>query len=82
MKESIDELLRRIGALQEEIEDDSKDFLPAKGEVDVVELIEEEVILGLPTVPRHESCALPDTGQGSGRISPFSVLKGFGSKAQ
>ena len=66
---------------QEEIEDDSKDFLPAQKELDVVELIEDEIILGLPSAPRHESCALPYTGQGTGKISPFSVLKSFKSKA-
>jgi uncharacterized protein len=67
---------------QEEIEDDSKDFLPAQNEIDVVALIEDEVILNLPPAPRHESCALPNSGQGTGKISPFSVLNGFKSKAQ
>jgi len=66
---------------QEEIEDDSKDFLPVQNEIDVVALIEDEIILNLPPAPRHESCALPGSGQGTGRISPFSVLKGFKSKA-
>ena len=66
---------------QEEIEDDSMDFLPAQKELDVVELIEDEIILDLPSAPRHESCALPDTGQGTGRISPFSVLKGLKGNA-
>ncbi|HEY9828099.1 MAG TPA: YceD family protein [Stenomitos sp.] len=67
---------------QEEIEDDSKDFLPVQGEFDVVALIEDEVILDLPSAPRHDSCALPDTGQKTGRESPFSVLKGFTGKAE
>lgn len=67
---------------QEEIEDDSKDFLPAQSELDVVALIEDEIILDLPSAPRHDSCALPDAGQGSGKISPFSVLKGFSGKAE
>ena len=66
---------------QEEIEDDSKDFLPAQAEFDVVALIEDEVILDLPSAPRHESCALPDTGQGMGKTSPFSVLKSLTGKA-
>ena len=66
---------------QEEIEDDSKDFLPAQREFDVVELIEDEVILDLPSAPRHESCALPNTGQGTGKSSPFSFLKGLTGKA-
>lgn len=66
---------------QEEIEDDSKDFLPAQSEMDVVALIEDEVILDLPPAPRHESCALPDSGQGTGNVSPFSVLESFKGKA-
>jgi len=67
---------------QEEIEDDSKDFLPAQNEIDVVALIEDEVILNLPPAPRHESCALPFSGQGTGKVSPFLALNGFKSKAQ
>ena len=66
---------------QEEVEDDSRDFLPAQGEVDVVALIEDEIILELPSAPRHESCALPDARQEMADLSPFSVLKGLKSKA-
>lgn len=66
---------------QEEIEDDSKDFLPTQSEIDAVALIEDELILSLPSAPRHESCALPDSRQGTGEISPFSVLKGFKGEA-
>ncbi|MBL8416096.1 MAG: DUF177 domain-containing protein [Propionivibrio sp.] len=67
---------------QEEIEDDSRDFLPAQGELDIVALIEDEIILNLPSAPRHESCALPETGQGTGIISPFSILKDVRGKAE
>ena len=67
---------------QEEIEDDSKDFLPAQKELDVVELIEDEIILGLPSAPRHDSCALPQAGQKAEKVSPFSVLKGLKGKVQ
>ena len=66
---------------QEEVEDDSMDFLPAQSEIDVVALIEDEIILSLPSAPRHESCALPDARQGMSEVSPFSVLKGFVGKA-
>ena len=66
---------------QEEIEDDTRDFLPAQSEFDVVALIEDELILDLPSAPRHESCALPGRSDGSGKISPFSVLKGLSGKA-
>lgn len=66
---------------QEELEDDSRDFLPVQKELDVVALIEDEVILDLPSAPRHESCALPSAEQGVSKVSPFAVLKGFKGKA-
>ena len=67
---------------QEEIEDDSKDFLTAQKELDVVELIEDEIILDLPVAPRHERCALPDAGGRSEKVSPFSVLRGLQGKVR
>lgn len=67
---------------QEEIEDDSKDFLVAQKELDVVELIEDEIILDLPPAPRHESCALPEGAQDVEKVSPFFVLKSLKGKAQ
>ena len=36
---------------QDELEDDSKDFLPVAGELDVAELVEDEVLLVLPVAP-------------------------------
>ncbi|MFT3850497.1 MAG: YceD family protein [Propionivibrio sp.] len=66
---------------QEDFEDDSKDFLSAQKELDVVALIEDEIILDLPSAPRHESCALPDAELGTGKVSPFSVLQGLRRKA-
>ena len=66
---------------QEEMEDDSMDFLPAQKELDVVALIEDEIILDLPSAPRHKSCALPDIKAGKVKISPFAVLQGFKGKA-
>ena len=67
---------------QEEIEDDSKDFLVAQKELDVVELIEGEIILDLPPAPRHESCTLPEVAQKTEKVSPFSVLKGLQGKVR
>ena len=66
---------------QEEIEDDSLDFLPAQEELDVVALIEDEIILDLPSAPRHEMCSLPEMSHGNGYASPFSVLKSYKGKA-
>ncbi|MDR2113172.1 MAG: DUF177 domain-containing protein [Candidatus Accumulibacter sp.] len=61
---------------REEMEDDSKDFLPARKELDVLALIEDEIILDLPVAPRHENCVLPNAGARSEELSPFAVLKG------
>jgi uncharacterized protein len=67
---------------QEEIEDDTKDFLVAQKELDVAALVEDEIILGLPTAPRHESCVLPEVGAQPEIASPFSVLRGLTDKAR
>lgn len=66
---------------QEEIEDDSRDFLQAQSELDVVDLIEDEIILDLPSAPRHENCALPEIEQEQKAESPFALLKNLKSKA-
>lgn len=79
---SVLELVNDEDLTQEEIEDDSRDFLPEVDELDVVALIEDEVILDLPFAPRHESCVLPESEQGVRKVSPFSVLKGFVGKSQ
>lgn len=66
--------------IQKEIEDDSRDFLPWQDEIDVVALIEDEVILALPLVPRHEHCDLPASEQAmeaNVASSPFFVLEGL-----
>ncbi|MDR1709516.1 MAG: YceD family protein [Candidatus Accumulibacter sp.] len=67
---------------QEEIEDDSKDFVPAQKELDVAALIEDEIILDLPVAPRHECCVLPGAGGGPEKVSPFSALAGLRGKAR
>lgn len=65
---------------QDELEDDSKDFLPVAGELDVAELVEDEVLLALPVAPRHEKCSLPGATEAGERISPFAVLAGLKGK--
>ena len=59
---------------QEEIEDDSRDFLPAQAEVDVLALIEDEIILGLPSVARHDCCALPERACDMDPVSACALL--------
>ena len=66
---------------QEELEDDSRDFLPDQKELDVAVLIEDEILLALPSVARHADCMLPGGGQESAKVSPFSVLAGLHGKA-
>ena len=65
---------------QEELEDDSKDFLPVAGQTDVVELVEDEILLGLPVAPRHEDCGLPGSDEAGERVSPFAALAGMKGK--
>lgn len=67
---------------QEELEDDSRDFLPNQKELDVVQLIEDEILLALPPVARHDDCRLPAIDHGAAeKVSPFSVLAAARSRA-
>jgi len=80
--ESVLELLESEADLtQEALEDDSRDYLPADKKLDVLALIEDEVILGLPVVPRHDGCSLPEGGEQTKKESPFSMLAGLKGKA-
>lgn len=59
---------------QDELEDDTRDFLPVAGELIVADLIEDEVLLALPVAPRHEKCGLPGADNAGERIGPFAGL--------
>ncbi len=59
---------------QDELEDDSKDFLPVAGELNVAELVEDEVLLAVPFAPRHEMCGLPGEAESGERLGPFAGL--------
>lgn len=65
---------------QDELEDDTRDFLPVAGEVYLVELIEDEILLSLPVAPRHEKCGLPGAADAGERIHPFAALAGLKGK--
>lgn len=65
---------------QDELEDDTRDFLPVGRELDVVELVEDEILLALPVAPRHEKCGLPGAADAGERISPFAKLSGLKGK--
>lgn len=79
--DSVLELIRSDDDLsQEDIEDDSKDFLIAQRDLDVVGLIEEEIILALPAAPRHDNCTLPSANRGLEKASPFAALAALKGK--
>jgi uncharacterized protein len=65
---------------QEELEDDSRDFLVAQKEMDVAALIEDEIILALPSAPRHEECELPGSSERGTKVSPFAALSALKDK--
>lgn len=59
----------------EELAEDAFDALPVGNELDVAELVEDEVLLGLPLAPRHADCSVPAAEEAGARTSPFDVLK-------
>lgn len=70
-------------AAEREDEDAEEDVLawPARGQLDLVGLVEDELILALPLVPRHDHCpqpltapAQPDDGAAAARENPFAAL--------
>jgi uncharacterized protein len=65
---------------QDELEDDTRDFLPVVRELDVAELVEDEILLALPVAPRHEKCGLPGAADAGERINPFAALSGLKGK--
>jgi len=50
------------------------DAIAANEALVLTELIEEEVLLALPIVPRHDGCAPPERKDGKQATSPFAVL--------
>jgi uncharacterized protein len=61
---------------QDELEDDTRDFLPVAGGLDVAELVEDEILLALPVAPRHERCGLPGAADAGERIIRSPGLPG------
>lgn len=59
---------------EDEIAEERFDAIPAHGELDLLELVEDEILLALPIAPRHASCELPAAGRGLGQASPFAGL--------
>lgn len=59
----------------DELFEDGFDALLAGNELDLAQLVEDEILLGLPISPRHTGCRLPESVSGATAISPFDVLK-------
>ncbi|TEA78525.1 hypothetical protein ERE07_08930 [Allopusillimonas ginsengisoli] len=64
---------------REEDEDEVTERIVGTQRMDVLALVEDELILALPYVPKHEVCpslpeALADSGSDDARPSPFAVL--------
>jgi uncharacterized protein len=65
---------------EDELEADDYDAIPANREMALLELVEEEVLLALPVVPRHAECRFPaDVGaeEEESESSPFAALAGL-----
>lgn len=61
-----------------EEDDDEMDAIEAEQRLDVLALIEEELLLGLPFAPRHpEGECAPATNDLQQKASPFAVLAGL-----
>lgn len=65
---------------EDELETDEYDAIEASRELSVLVLVEEEVLLALPIVPRHADCRSPAQAgatQEENRPSPFAALAGL-----
>ena len=60
---------------EDELENDAVDALEVEPLTDLLELVEDEVLLALPLVPRHEDCDPPVKAGVDEEISPFAVLR-------
>jgi len=62
---------------EDEMAADDYDALLASRGLSVRELVEEEVLLALPLVPRHADCLLPGGVETENGPSPFAALAGL-----
>lgn len=59
---------------EDELENDEFDAIEVGDSLDLLSLIEDEVLLALPLVARHEHCELPRQFNGTREESPFAAL--------
>ena len=65
---------------EDDLENDEVDALEVEPRTDVLALVEDELLLALPLVPRHEACEAPVKAGGDEEISPFAVLRNLRGK--
>ena len=63
-----------------EEESDAEDYMVADGPIDVLDLVEEEVLLALPMVPRKPGVAEADKPVAAKPESPFAALASLRKK--
>ena len=64
-----------------EADDGDEEYIEASSQMDVLALIEEELLLGLPFAPRHPEGACSQVTEGLEKpANPFSVLAGLKKK--
>jgi uncharacterized protein len=59
---------------EDELEDDSYDAVEVGDRQELLVLAEDEILLALPVVPRHERCEAPSPQGGVSKESPFAGL--------
>jgi len=62
--------------IDDELDLDTVETLPMVQHLDLVELLEEELLLALPMLPKHDACEAPGPAT-IGRTSVFSGLQGL-----
>lgn len=60
---------------EDELENDAVDALEVEPLTDLLALVEDEVLLALPLVPRHDDCEPPVKTGVDEETSPFAVLR-------
>lgn len=58
----------------DELENDDVDAFEVVGDLNVVTLVEDEILLAMPIAPRHEACVPPGLDGGDKEESPFAAL--------
>jgi uncharacterized protein len=59
---------------EEELDATAPDVIVAEGELAVLSLLEDEILLSLPLAPRHKRCEMPSGGEKDRAPSPFAAL--------